>query len=257
MIRFSLLGSGSKGNALFVSSPHASILIDAGLSLKVISERLASLGESAASIRAVFVSHEHHDHVSGLGPVARKLGVPVYMTRGTKEQLPASAGTIPNVVLFEAGDELEVEGLRVGSYSVSHDAADPVGFVVHANGVKLGVASDLGHVSHLVKMRLKGSHALVLEANHCPDMLIQGPYPAHLKQRIRGRQGHLSNLDMKSLLEGLIHDKLRLVVLAHVSQENNTLALAHRLANEVVQAYPIEVVVARQDRPTRLFEVSG
>ena len=257
LIRFCLLGSGSKGNALFVVSPGAKVLIDAGLSLKTVEERLAMAGESLDGVKAVFVTHEHSDHVSGLGPVARALGVPVYMTRETYANLPASVGTLPRVGLFDAGDEVVLDGLRLGSYSVSHDAADPVSFVVRSGGVKLGIASDLGHASHLVKARLKGSHALVLEANHCPDMLFQGPYPAYLKQRIRSRHGHLSNLDMQALLAGLLHEELRIVVLAHISQENNSPSLAHSLACEALQCHPAEVFVALQDRPTRMFEVHG
>ena len=255
MIRFSLLGSGSRGNALLIATPTSKVLIDSGLSLRATMNRVDALGESLEGLRAVVVTHEHRDHVNGLGVLTRKLGVPAYMTPDTYAQLPAAVGKIPRVELFEAGDAIPLDGLVLQSFSVSHDAADPVAFAIHWEHLKLGMACDLGYASNLVKTSLKDADALILESNYCPDMLERGPYPVQIQQRIRSRQGHLSNPDMSALLTGLLHNGLQTVVLAHISQENNTPRLAHDVASQAVEGHPAQVFVARQDRPTRLFEV--
>ena len=257
MIRFCLLGSGSRGNALLVTSPTAKVLIDNGFSLRQLRRRVAQAGESLDDLNAVFVTHEHSDHVGGLGVLARNVDAPVYITRETYAALPKSVGRIPRVAFFEAGDAITVDGLALTSFSTSHDAADPVSFVAHSNGAKLGIACDLGHVSQLVRMRLAGAHGLVLESNHCPDLLARGPYPASLQHRIRGKQGHLSNRDMNSLLASLLHDALRVVVLAHLSHENNSPELARKMAAHVLRGHPAELHIALQDAPTPVFEVTA
>ncbi|MBI5095311.1 MAG: MBL fold metallo-hydrolase [Candidatus Hydrogenedentes bacterium] len=257
MIRFSLLGSGSSGNAILIASPTGKILVDNGLSLRKLQERAAGLHMDVSDLKAVFVTHEHMDHVNGIGVLARRFDAPVFMTAGTYENLPEGVGKIPRLELFDPGDTINVDGLEVTSFSVSHDAADPVNYVVRSGGVQLGLAGDLGHASHLVKNRLAGSHGLVLESNYCPDMLKKGSYPYAVQQRIRGNRGHLSNADMCGLLAGLVHDALRLVVLVHISEENNTRRLAHDMAARVIENHPARVFVARQDRATRLFEIAG
>ncbi len=257
MLQFALLGSGSSGNALLIATPSAKVLIDNGLSFKQLQLRVESVGQSLDGLRAIFISHEHTDHVNGVGVAARKLGVPVYVTQRTLDGLPTNVGALPRVEVFEAGDTIAIDGISLTSFSVCHDAADPISFAVQAGHAKLGIASDLGHVSQLVKTRLSGSHGLILESNYCPDMLQRGPYPMALKQRIHGSHGHLSNPDMNSLLAGLLHDTLQVVVLAHVSKENNTHDLAGKLAARVLNGHPAALHVARQDEPTPLFEIRG
>jgi len=256
VLRFSLLGSGSKGNTTLIVSNDAKILIDGGFSLRQLNLRLAAVGQSLEDVDAVFVTHEHSDHVGGLGVLARNVAAPVYMTAGTYESLPPQVGALPRLELFEAGDTIAVKDLRVSSFSVSHDAADPVAYTINANGAKLGLAADLGHPSQLVRSRLAGSHALVLESNYCPDMLRRGDYPPQVQQRIRSRVGHLSNQDMTSLLSDLIHEQLRMVVLVHLSENNNEPELVRAMAARALNGHPAEIVVAMQDAPTRLFEVS-
>lgn len=256
MIRFSLLGSGSGGNALLITSGSCKILVDCGLSFKRLVERTAALGETLDGLAGVFITHEHGDHVLGLGTLSRRLGVPVYMTSLTYQSLPASLGAISDVRLFEAGDRLECGDLSIESFSVSHDAADPVSYVVSSGGVRLGIACDMGYVSELVRQRLQGAHGLILESNYCPDMLRRGSYPAQVQQRIRGRRGHLSNGDSTSLLHGLIHEGLQVVVLVHVSQENNCPELVTRMARQALNGRPVELCVACQDEPTPLFRLA-
>ena len=256
MIRFCLLGSGSSGNAVLVATHGSKILIDNGLSFRKLQTNAAEVGETLEDLRALFVTHEHSDHVSGVGILARKLDVPVYMTRDTFDALPPQVGRIPRVEFIEAGEDTAVGDLTVGSFSISHDAADPVSYVVESGGTKLGIAADLGHPSELVRRRLLRSHGLILESNYCPDMLRRGSYPPMIQQRIRGRQGHLSNADMCSLLAHVMHDHLRVVVLVHISEENNTHDLALQMAEGVVKKSPIRLFTATQNRPTPVFELT-
>ena len=255
MIRFSLLGSGSKGNALFISSAKTKILIDNGFSFKQLRIRVESIGESLEGLDAVFVTHEHRDHVGGIGVLSRKIDVPIYFTPVTYECLPQTIGQLQTVNFFEAGDTISVGDLKLTSFSVSHDAVDPVGFAVTNGTAKIGLATDLGHAPTLVKKRLEGSNALILEANHCPVMLRKGPYPLALQQRIKSKHGHLSNSDMISLLSHLLHEDLKVVVLAHVSEENNSPENVYDMTHHLLKDHKAEFYVADQNEPTKLFEI--
>jgi len=254
-MRFCLLGSGSGGNAVLVTTPDSKFLIDNGLSFKQLQSRALGIGETLDGLKAVFVTHEHSDHVTGVGILARKIDVPVYMTRDTFAALPHSVGQIPSVRFIEAGEDTILNGVTVGSFSISHDAADPVSFVVESEGIKLGIAADMGQPSELVRLRLAGSNGLILESNYCPNMLRRGSYPPMIQQRIRGRQGHLSNSTMCSLLSKVLHEALRVVVLVHISAENNTHDLALSMAGRVIRGLPVQLVAAFQDRPTPIFDL--
>ncbi|MFP4499580.1 MAG: MBL fold metallo-hydrolase [Candidatus Hydrogenedentota bacterium] len=255
MLRFSLLGSGSSGNAALVTTPTTKILIDNGLSLKQLRLRLAAVGESLTDLSAVVISHEHSDHVLGLGVLTRQMAVPVYMTPATHEALPASLNGLNGVRHFESGDTLPLGDIEVDTFAVSHDAVDPVGFAVRGCGAKLGFATDLGHVSHVVRRGLAGAHALVIESNYCPKRLLAGHYPPRVQHRIRSRIGHLSNQDMCSLLAELLHDRLGTVVLMHISENNNNPDDVLALARGVMNGHVAKLHLAWQDRPTPLFEV--
>lgn len=256
MLRFSLLGSGSSGNAALFVTERAKVLVDNGLSLKELQRRVAAVGESLEGLDAVFVTHEHSDHVAGVGILARKTGVPVYLTEPTCRALSPNVGNIPSLRFFESGDVIQVKDICLTSFGIPHDAADPVSFTVTSEGAKAGLATDLGHVPHLVRSRLTGCHALVLESNYCPDRLMDGDYPVQVQQRIRGRHGHLSNQDMASLLHDLLHDALRTVVLVHISENNNEPGIARRMAEGVLRGHPASLHVAAQDAPTPMFEVA-
>jgi phosphoribosyl 1,2-cyclic phosphodiesterase len=179
------------------------------------------------------------------------------MTAGTCDAIPRAIGPLPSVKIIEAGERVSLNGLTVTSFSVSHDAADPVSYVIEDGAAKLGIAADLGYVSDLVKQRLAGSHALILESNYCPDMLRSGSYPPLVQQRIRGRQGHLSNKAMSSLLAHLAHDALRVVVLVHISEENNTAGLAYRMAERAIRGHRAAIHVAPKHEPTPVFELAS
>lgn len=256
MIRFCLLGSGSSGNAVLVRSNDTKILIDNGLSLKQLELRAAQVGETLEDVKAVLVTHEHGDHVRGLGTFSRRYPVPVLMTPGTQRALPDGLGKVERIETFEAGETLAVGSLAVETFSVTHDAADPVSFVVQSQGVKLGIVGDLGQVNALVEDRLSGSHGLILESNYCEEMIVNGPYPWAVKQRIQGHHGHLSNEMACKLLAAILHEGLKLVVLTHISRENNTPERALQRICGVVKDRPTRVHVAMQDQPTEMFEIA-
>jgi len=216
-----MLASGSKGNAVYFSDGHTAVLIDAGLSGKEIERRLRSRDLSPSSLDAIIVSHEHSDHIQGVGVLSRRYKLPVYINRETRRAAPG-LGKIAELRAFRCGTPFSINGMDIHPFSISHDATDPAGFTVGLNGTRIGLATDLGIATGLVKAHLAGCRVLILEANHDPDMLENGPYPWPLKQRIRSRIGHLSNGDAKSLLLELKHDALEHVILAHLSEINNS-----------------------------------
>ncbi|MGA1842971.1 MAG: MBL fold metallo-hydrolase [bacterium] len=250
-MKICVLGSGSSGNATLVASARARVLVDAGFSCREIVRRLSSIGISPEDLHGVVVSHEHTDHLRGLETLSKRLDIPIYLSRGTWDAIRHDKGSrFRNVRTFSPGKQFDIEDITFESFSVLHDAADPVGFCIHSGGAKLGVATDLGKTTHLVRESLRGSHCLILESNHDPGMLVRGPYPWWLKQRIKGMFGHLSNEDSSSLLSDLLHSDLSHVVLAHLSQVNNQEEMAHLNALRVLRekdCHHIQVRVAGQD----------
>ena len=257
-MRFSVLASGSSGNAIFVESDGARLLVDAGLSGKELTRRLQSIGVDPAHLDGIVVTHEHGDHVLGVGIMARKYGLPVYIHPDTLGAAAGKVGWIPEVIPVKASCSFTVGNMTVTPFAIPHDAVNPFGFTFCANGKKLGLATDMGTVSALVRERLRECQALILESNHDLQMLREGPYAWSLKQRVMSRHGHLSNGDSSDLLRELIHDSLESVVLAHISQVNNDPRLAYRTAEAVVQAsgWNVELFAARQDDVGSCIEVA-
>ncbi|MCD6326178.1 MBL fold metallo-hydrolase [bacterium] len=235
-MRICVLSSCSSGNCTLIESGESRILLDAGLPWSRTSARLQSIGVDPLSIDAVVISHEHSDHVAGVGPVARKLRCPVYVNAKTLACAATRFQKIDGnqIKLIESGKPFDIEDLQITPFPVPHDAANPFGFVIKANGTKVGIATDLGYATKVVKHALAGCDALVLETNHDRRMLLDGPYPWSLKQRIASRHGHLSNEQSADLLSELIHDDLAAVFLCHLSEENNTKELALEAAIEVL-----------------------
>jgi phosphoribosyl 1,2-cyclic phosphodiesterase len=216
-------------------------------------------------VTAVVVTHEHRDHVAGVGVWARRYGVPVYMTETCRRAVPRAPGSrgLDGVEVrgFESGRPFEVAGLEFLPVSTSHDAADSVGFRITDGSAVFGFATDLGFASHLVRHTLKDAHLLFLESNHDENLLVSGPYPWFLKQRIRSRHGHLSNAACADLVADLLHRGLQTVVLGHLSETNNQPALAYEATRRVLlergAARDVTLLVARQDRPGRVVQVAG
>jgi phosphoribosyl 1,2-cyclic phosphodiesterase len=224
-LRVCLLASGSKGNSLFIETGKTRILIDAGLSAREILHRLSVIGVEGPELNAVFISHEHTDHIRGAGTLARRLGIPVFISYPTHSQ-SKEIFKRNEVVEFESGCSFLFRDTLIDPFPITHDSSDPVGFVIDGPEGRVGVATDLGITTRLVKEKLKDCRALVLESNHDEGMLINGPYPWHLKQRIKSRHGHLSNNESVDLLGDLINSGLEGILLAHLSETNNDPSLA-------------------------------
>jgi phosphoribosyl 1,2-cyclic phosphodiesterase len=243
------LASGSRGNAIYLSNGRTSLLIDAGLSGIELQRRMQARGLSPDRLGAIVVSHEHADHIHGVGVLSRRYHLPVYMTEKTRRALPAAVGKIAEIRKFAAGQPFAVDGLRLEAFSVSHDASEPSGFIFSGNGLKIGLATDLGIATALVRERLRGCRILILESNHDRRMLEEGPYPWPLKQRIQSRLGHLQNEASRDLLAELLHDGLTHVILAHLSQTNNTPERALAAVAPVLNGSRAKLTVALQDTP--------
>ncbi len=253
-MNFSVLGSGSQGNSVYVESGTTSILIDAGFSGKEIESRLQSIGRSIENLDAIFVTHEHQDHIQGVGVLSRRCKIPVYSTYGTIQGGEPRWGELHKCVEFATGALVEMQDFQIRPFSISHDTRDPVGFLIGNGKVTLAYCTDTGKVSHLLKKRLAQCNGLVLEFNHDLQMLKDGPYPLSVQQRVRSDHGHLSNEDGAGVLQTLIHDQLYYVILAHLSATNNHPELALKAAKSAIgKEKLVQIKVATQGLATELL----
>ncbi len=251
-MKICLLASGSKGNSLLVESGQTRLLIDAGLSARELRKRLEMVGVEAESLNALLITHEHTDHVRGLGPLVRQLNLPVYLQSDLARKLP-DVGKPECVREFADGEDFTINDLAIRPFAITHDSLAPVGFTLSGEQGKVGIATDLGVATRLVADCLQGCRALVIETNHDEELLRDGPYPWKLKQRVRSNHGHLSNDAGGSLLQNLLWDGLETVFLGHLSETNNQPELALNVVNEVLDNQNIcapQVLVGRQHIPT-------
>ncbi len=225
-MRFTSIASGSSGNVSYIGTTSTHILVDVGVSMKDIGEGLEELELCFRDIDAIFLTHEHSDHVKAAGRVSAKYGIPIYGTLGTLQELllQKGGGDIPRELLHPLRPEEPVRlgDMEVTAFSIGHDAADPVGYRLEAGGKSAAVATDLGAYDDYILSNLRGLDAVLLEANHDPGMLCSGRYPLYLKRRILSDRGHLSNEDAGKLCDKILHGGLRHIFLAHLSKENNT-----------------------------------
>ena len=253
-VRLTILGSGSAGNCAYLETEETRILIDAGFSLRQIRQRLATIGRAPENLTGILITHEHSDHVQGLAVISQKLRVPVYCNRPTQEAIESQMQSKLDCRLFTTRNSFEIGDIVVETFEVLHDAQDPVGFLLRAPGVNIGVLTDLGQVTRLVVDRLRLAHVLMIEANHDVKMLQDCPHrPWSLKQRILSRHGHLSNEGAADAAEQLMSCELRHLYLGHLSRECNHPALAHRVMNERLQkmgANHVQLALASQDKPS-------
>jgi phosphoribosyl 1,2-cyclic phosphodiesterase len=241
-----MLASGSRGNSIYVSDGETSLLIDAGLSGVEIERRMKSRNLSIEDIDGIIVSHEHSDHIQGVGVLARRYNLPVHISSETYNSASTQLGSIKNINHFSCGTEFFINQLTIRPFSISHDASDPSGFTIGCNGQKIGVATDLGVATAMVREHLKHCRCLILEANHDLLMLEDGPYPWPVKQRVKGRTGHLSNESSRELLMDVMHDQMSHVILAHLSETNNTPEKAFQVVTEHLPDTRLNVSVAAQ-----------
>lgn len=280
-VRICVLGSGSRGNSTWIRTEKTALLIDAGFGRKETASRLASVGERLEDLKAIVVSHEHQDHISGLRGLALRLKAPIYISAVTRRVITwdprlAAAGGFE---VFSPGESFTIGDVEIHPFSVPHDAADPVAFTLVAEGVKAAVVTDLGYIPEVVKQRVRGCHCLVFESNHDLDMLKVGPYPWFIKQRVMSRHGHLSNLSTARFLTEDYDGAAEVLVLAHLSETNNHPEIVRMTAAEALasrsngsvnlddesdgaggqvslfaRGQRSELLLASQDAPTPVFQ---
>ena len=241
--KVSMLASGSKGNVTYIETPEHKVLVDAGLSGKKITNLMSQIGRSLNDVDALFVTHEHSDHIAGVGVLARKYGMDVYANQKTWQAMAGKIGKIntDQIQLFEPGQTKLMSDLDIESFSVSHDAADPQFYAFHHDNKTFAMLTDTGYVNDRVIGTLKNADAILMEANHDYEMLRMGSYAWPLKQRILGDQGHLSNEDGALALTQILGNRTKQVYLGHLSQENNQKPLAHLTVQSVLEEHDFGV----------------
>ena len=247
-----VLGSGSSGNSVLISRGNNGVLIDAGFSRKEILSRLNTLGISADLIKAILITHEHTDHVKGARVLADYLDIPTYATYDTAQYLMDKNCIGKKKVIFDAGSPFNLIDFDIQPFRISHDAIDPVGFIITSNGIRIGFAMDLGHLDRLTKCRLKGCDAIVLECNHDIKLLQTSNRPLRLIRRIAGNFGHLSNDTTISSLHELLTNSTRFLFLGHISSECNRLDIVEEMAVSKLREInrsDIVLSIMKQDTP--------
>jgi phosphoribosyl 1,2-cyclic phosphodiesterase len=252
-VQFTILGSGSSGNCAYLEAGETRLLIDAGFSGRQIRQRLASIGRTPESLTGILITHEHSDHIQGLGPIAAKLGIPLFCNRDTREAIERQLETKFDCRMFVTGASFELGEVGIDTFSVPHDAQDPVGFVLNTAGGSIGFLTDLGHATKLVVERIRRANVVVLEANHDLKLLQDDTKrPWSIKQRILSRHGHLSNDAAADVLEQIVHADLKQLYLGHLSRDCNRPELAHKTISTRLQKLGgthVHVDVTNQDAP--------
>jgi phosphoribosyl 1,2-cyclic phosphodiesterase len=279
-VKFTILGSGSSGNCAYIETDSTRVLVDAGFSPRQIRQRLASIGRTPENLSAILITHEHSDHISGLFGLAEKFQIPVYCNRATQDAIvwslkerwnskreplfdgieKTSADFIAkmNWRLFATGDSFELNDVAIETFTIPHDAQDPVGFLLRTPACNIGFVTDLGHMTKLVLERIRAANVLVLESNHDVKMLQESHRSWSLKQRILGRHGHLSNVAAADAAAQVMSADLKHLYLAHLSRECNKPEIALRTMTErmnQIGASHVHVQLARQDVPGATLEV--
>lgn len=259
-MRVCVLGSGSSGNAVIVESGGVRLLLDAGFSCRELERRMRLMAIDPRSVSAVVLTHEHEDHVKGVARFAGRHEIPVWATEGTLAGAGLRAATAAPLRTLRSGEQVEIGGFRIDPFAIPHDAREPVGLVVEDSfGRRMGLVADLGSKSRLAWGRLRDLDVLLIETNHDLEMLRSGPYPWSLKQRIAGGHGHLSNRAAAEGIPELLCDRLRAVVLYHLSRTNNLPALAFETVAEQLDAATCaaSIVVSDQLEPTPWIDITS
>lgn len=236
-LRFSVLSSGSTGNAFYIETDKQKLLVDAGMSGKQLEGLFEQIKVDPSELNGILVTHEHSDHIKGIGVMARRYKLPIYANEKTWQAMEGLVGTIDTAqkFVFEAGSVKSFGNLDVESFGVSHDAAEPMFYVFHHEGQKVSLVTDLGYVSDRIKGTIKGSDIFIFESNHDTEMLRMGHYPWNIKRRILSDVGHVSNEDAGLALADVIGDKTKRIYLAHLSQDNNMKDLARMVVSQTLE----------------------
>ncbi len=247
-MRFAYLGSGSKGNACIIQADQTRVMLDCGFSIKETVRRLARLDLTPNDLSALIVTHEHSDHIAGVGGMARKFDLPVYMTPGTFAT--NKAGELPHLNLVSSHNAFRLGDLEIQPVPVPHDAKEPCQYVFSHNGLRLGILTDVGHVTPHIQHHYARCDALVVECNHDVAMLRTGPYPQRLKQRVGGDYGHLNNQQAAALLSQVDFNRLKMVMAVHISDKNNSKNLVQSALSEALKEHQPHVQLADQQEGT-------
>lgn len=264
-MRMISIASGSSGNCIYIGNDHTHILVDAGISKKRVEEGLNQIGLSVSDLDAILVTHEHKDHIGGIGVVTRKCHAPVYATSKTIQKIlgDASLGALDcdRFIGIESNQTFSIGDFVIDPMKISHDAVDPVAYRFFEGDKKAAIATDLGYVTQENEEKLRGMDLLLLESNHDVQMLQVGSYPYYLKQRILSDHGHLSNENAGRLLSRIVHDDLKKIYLGHLSAENNMPELAYEavrleitMGNNPYHASEFDIEVAKRYEPSTVFE---
>lgn len=262
MLNFCSLYSGSSGNSLFVETQNTKLLVDAGVSCKKIENSLQDIKVDPSSIDGILITHEHTDHVQGLGTLSRKFDLPVFVNQETLDAMPKQKDKIPdkNIKTFKISDKFEIGDLLIDPFSIPHDAANPCGFNIYKDDKKISIATDIGHMTNNILKGLEGSLFLMLEANYDPEVLRCSSYPFSLKSRIAGPTGHLPNEMAGKTISYLLKSGLKNAMLGHLSKESNFPELAYQtVLDELIRndynENSLSLGVASRDKHSKLIEL--
>ncbi|QZY55160.1 MBL fold metallo-hydrolase [Crassaminicella profunda] len=244
-LTFCSLASGSSGNCQYIESSDSSLLIDAGLSGKRIQQAMESIGKDMEKVQGILITHEHNDHIKGVGILSRRFNIPIYANNNTWKEMKDKLGKVDeeNIRYFDTGEEFFIEDIKIKPYSISHDAIEPVGFSFYHDHAKVSIVTDTGYVPETVKKEIQGSDVLLLESNHDVEMLKMGRYPWYLKKRVMGDEGHLSNETAGEIIAELVKLDMPInnVLLGHLSKENNFPELAFETVKNVLSSKDIKI----------------
>lgn len=261
--RYCSLASGSSGNSHYLETPENKLLIDAGLSGKKIQEGLAHIGVDPKTLTGILVTHEHSDHIKGVGILSRRFDLPIYANQGTWEAMEDCLGKIKpeNKKYFETEGTFIINDMSINPFGIHHDAKEPVGFCFYHDSKKVSFVTDTGHVCDKIKAKVKDSDILLIESNHDVNMLRMGSYPWLLKKRVESDYGHISNETAGNLIVDVCQTKRPIVLLGHLSKENNFPELAIQTVqnilreNKLVEGRDLQLLLAPRDKPTQVFEL--
>lgn len=258
-LSFSVLASGSTGNAFYIESEKEKFLVDAGLSGKKLDELFSKVQVDPSQLSGILVTHEHSDHIKGLGIIARKYNLPIYANVKTWKAMENQIGklSVDQKFQFNLGEVKTIGDMDIESFGVSHDAAEPMFFVFHHNGKKVALVTDLGYVSERIKKTVEDADAYIFEANHDVEMLRMGRYPWSVKRRILGDTGHVSNEDCGLALSDIVGNRTKRIYLAHLSLDNNMKDLARMSVEQVLRERGINIDLFDTDpyEPTPIYQV--
>ncbi len=259
MIGFCPLASGSKGNSIYLGTEETKILIDAGISTRMLLKRLAEINVAIEEIDAIIVTHDHSDHIKGIPLLSKRYNIPVLANSDTAKGIFATTDEQIQFKIFSTGETFEFGDLEIHPFSIQHDTLDPVAFTIKTNGLKLGICADLGFVTTLVASHLQRCDYLYIEANHQPSMVHACNRPMVYKQRVLGRQGHLSNQHCAELIAEILHPHLKHIYLAHLSSECNNPDLALKIVGQKLEEHNMEtgLTIAYQDQISKILNFTN